>query len=120
MKDFATHSADMLLELLEIETNKNRTLLKVGDEITIRNDIENLKSYSMILNSESTNTYIRKRMIEPGTLVRVVEIDANNQYRVIDCSRDPNDTNNNEVYWSYTDLMFDPELLQIILEERFN
>lgn len=120
MRNFATHSSDALLELLEIETNRNRTLLKVGDEITIRNDIEDYKDYSMILNSESTNTYVRRRMINPGTLVRIVEIDGNGQYRVIDCSKKSNHANNNDTYWSYTDLMFDPELLQIIIEERFN
>ena len=97
------------------------TLLKVGDEITIRNDIKEKTTYRMILNSDCNNTYIKGKMLKPGTLVRIVKIDSGHQYRVVECSNNDEGEDDSRVsFWAYTDEMFDPELLQMILEDRYN
>ena len=90
------------------------TLLKPGDMIRIRADIEEGKGYKMILNKETTNSWIADDMLPAGTLVKIVNI-SSDQYVVnpIDYERDKKFYDDES--WLYTDEMFDPETLAFLI-----
>lgn len=89
------------------------TLLKPGDMIRIRSDIREGRTYNM-LNSESGNDWLRNYMLPAGTLVKIVDI-SDQQYIVnaIDLNREKD---YDDEFWLYTDEMFDPELISLLLE----
>ena len=93
------------------------TLLKPGDMIRIRNDIEDYMDYSMIFDSDNKNSWICSAMAAPGTLVTIQRIADCGQY-ITDYSRD--EDCKIEGFWNYTDEMFDPDMLSILLEERYD
>lgn len=93
------------------------TLLKPGDMIRIRNDIDEQYPYGMIFNSDNKNNWIYNAMAAPGTLVTIQRVSECGQY-ITDYSYDKD--YNLEGFWSYTDEMFDPDMLSILLEERYN
>ena len=93
------------------------TLLKPGDMIRIRNDINEQHQYRMILNSDNKNSWIYSVMAAPGTLVTIQGIADCGQY-ITDYSRD--EDCKIEGFWNYTDEMFDPDMLSILLEERYD
>ena len=96
------------------------TLLNVGDIIRIRDDIKENIKYEMILNTERTDEWI-DQMLPAGTLVQITDI-IHGQYRVQALAEDGSIIENKfpSDFWSYTDLMFDPVLLEIVLEDRYN
>jgi hypothetical protein len=92
------------------------TLLKPGDMIRIRKDINEDDDYHMILSKDSlqdVNSWT-KSMAPANSLVTIAAINIFGQYYILD--------NNDEedVGWSYTDQMFDPETLDFLLRERFS
>ena len=91
------------------------TLLKPGDMIRIRDDIEEGISYCMILDNETTNSWIDEDMLPAGTLVKIINI-SSGQYVVnaIDYVH-KKDSNLGDDFWLYTDQMFDPESLALII-----
>ncbi len=97
------------------------TLLNIGDIIRIRDDIKEHVDYEMILNTDSTNSWVANEMLPAGTLVQITKI-MHNQYRVQALAENGNIIKKEmpDDFWSYTDLMFDPVLLEMILEDKYN
>lgn len=97
------------------------TLLNVGDIIRIRDDIKENIKYEMILNTDRTNNWVAHEMLPAGTLVQIINV-MHGQYRVQALAEDGNIIKNEmpDDFWSYTDLMFNPALLEIVLEDRYN
>ena len=95
------------------------TLLKPGDMIRIRNDIEEGICYKMYNDASIGNSWIKEDMISPGTLVEIKEV-SNGQYIVqsIQPKAQSSRLLESEDFWSYTDGMFDPDLLNILITER--
>ena len=96
------------------------TLLKPGDIIRIREDIQPSVSYKMIFDDKITNTWIKEDMLLGGTLVEVKDI-YHGQYRVESFDKKENSSQyiyEKDDFWLYTDQMFDPEMIQILLEDR--
>ena len=93
------------------------TLLKPGDMIRIREDISEQYRYKMIFDNDNKNSWIRSVMAAPGTLVTIQGIADCGQY-ITDYSCD--EDFKIEGFWSYTDEMFDPDMLSILLEERYD
>lgn len=95
------------------------TLLKPGDMIRIRNDIEEGVSYKMLNDASIRNAWINEDMLPPGTLIEIKSI-SNGQYTVT--SIEPKRTSSKflepDEFWLYTDEMFDPDLLEILMIER--
>lgn len=90
------------------------TLLKPGDIIRIRKDIREDEGYCMILDSSNKNSWINE-MAPAEELVTIISITEDGQYTVDYCE----DEDFRE-FWHYTDQMFDPEILLILLEDRYN
>ena len=88
-----------------------KTLLEPGDMIRIRKDIKEDMSYKMIFNSDSSNSYI-KHMAKPGELIKIRTITTFGQYKI------ESKTSKYAELWDYTDEMFDPESIQLILENK--
>ena len=81
-----------------------KTLLQVGDKVRIRKDITPNKYYKMkITNTE--NCYLPDKMCDPGELVTIMDI-TRSGYRLVE-----------EDFFTYTDEMFDPELIEFLYEE---
>ena len=81
-----------------------QTLLQVGDKVRIREDINDYKHYGMKTYNYS-NCYLSGKMINPGKLVTIKEI-GKYGYRLIE-----------EDFFTYTDEMFEPELIEFLYEE---
>ena len=92
------------------------TLLKPGDMIRIREDIKINTLYKM-LNDESTeNSWINEYMFPAGTLVKIVNI-SSNQYVVHSTDKAAKSFSDmDDDFWLYTDEMFDPEMISLLLE----
>jgi hypothetical protein len=87
----------------------NDTLLKPGDQIRIRKDIiYEDKQYKMYHDEYNTNSYV-KGMAEPGSLITIIDIAKYDNYMI------KNDCNKTDIF-SYTDEMFDPETIKMLLD----
>ena len=95
-----------------------KTLLKPGDMIRIRKDIKEDENYYMILsdrnNWKNSNTWT-KSMAPANTLITVTSINQYGQYLIDYVAQ-----GNEDLGWNYTDQMFDPEMLEVILQDRYN
>ena len=80
-----------------------QTLLQVGDKIRIREDIREGIHYEMKTYNYS-NCYLYGKMAKPGSLVTIKQNNAG--YRLVE-----------EDFFTYTDDMFDPELIEFLYEE---
>lgn len=80
-----------------------QTLLQVGDKVRIREDIKENVYYSMKTYNYN-NCYIYGKMAEPGSLVTIIKSSAG--YRIEE-----------EDFFTYTDEMFDTELIDYLYEE---
>lgn len=87
------------------------TLLKPGDMIRIREDIQRDVNYCMKLDMENKNSWVDS-MAGPGDLVTITRITSDGQY-ITDYSDDECGI---EDYWLYTDEMFDPEMIRLLLD----
>ncbi len=93
------------------------TLLKPGDMIRIREDIEEGTSYRMILDQETANSWIADDMLPAGTLVKIISI-SSNQYIVSAVNYKHNsDSLVDDDFWLYTDQMFDPTSIGFLIGE---
>lgn len=92
------------------------TLLKPGDMIRIRDDIDEHIEYKMILSNNNKNSWVPS-MAKPGALVTIQNISQNGQY-ITDHSHDRDF--DIDGFWLYTDEMFDPLMLCLLIEERLN
>ena len=81
-----------------------QTLLQVGDKVRIREDIRENVYYEMKTYNYS-NCYLYDKMAEPGSLVTIKDI-GKYGYRLVE-----------EDFFTYTDEMFDPELIEFLYEE---
>ena len=81
-----------------------QTLLQVGDKVRIREDIRENVHYEMKTYNYS-NCYLYGKMINPGKLVTIKDI-GRYGYRLVE-----------EDFFTYTDEMFDPELIEFLYEE---
>ena len=81
-----------------------QTLLQVGDKVRIREDISEYKHYEMKTYSYS-NCYLSGKMANPGKLVTIKYI-GKYGYRLVE-----------EDFFTYTDEMFDPELIEFLYKE---
>ena len=93
-----------------------KTLLKPGDMIRIRDDIKTSTLYKMLNDDSISNSWLNEDMLPAGTLVEIVNI-ANDQYIVhsIDkASKSYSDIDDD--FWLYTDEMFDPEMIRLLLD----
>ena len=88
------------------------TLLKPGDMIRIRNDIDEDTFYSMILDPDNKNNWIKTEMAKPNELVTIDRINEG-QYKV------KNKYNKIDM-WDYTDEMFDQETIRLLIIDRNN
>ena len=96
------------------------TLLKPGDIIRIREDIKPSTEYKMIFDDKTVNTWISGDMLLGGTLVEIVKI-HHGQYTVksfVEKKGVSPYVYEQEDFWLYTDQMFDPEMIQFLLEDR--
>lgn len=92
------------------------TLLKPGDIIRIRNDIEEGISYKMLNDISIKNSWIDEDMFPAGTLVEIVNI-ANDQYVVHSIDKAAKSYSDiDDDFWLYTDEMFDPEMIRLLLD----
>ena len=80
-----------------------KTLLQVGDKVRIREDIRENVYYKM-KTYDYNNCYIYGKMAEPGKLVTIRQSNAG--YRLEE-----------EGFFTYTDEMFDTELIDYLYEE---
>ena len=80
-----------------------QTLLQVGDKVRIREDIKENVYYKMKTYNYN-NCYIYGKMAEPGSLVTIQL--CNTGYRLVE-----------EDFFTYTDEMFDTELIDYLYEE---
>jgi hypothetical protein len=88
------------------------TLLKPGDMIRIRNDIDEDTFYSMILEPNNKNYWIEEEMAKPNELVTISSI-SKGQYKV-------RNKYNKLDMWNYTDEMFDQETIRLLIIDRNN
>jgi hypothetical protein len=92
------------------------TLLKPGDIIRIRNDIEEGISYKMLNDASIKNGWVDEDMLPAGTLVEIVNI-ANDQYVVHSIDKAAKSYSDiDDDFWLYTDEMFDPEMIRLLLD----
>jgi hypothetical protein len=92
------------------------TLLKPGDIIRIRNDIEEGISYKMLNDTSIKNSWINEDMLPAGTLVEIINI-ANDQYIVHSIDKAAKSYSDiDDDFWLYTDEMFDPEMIRLLLD----
>lgn len=95
------------------------TLLQIGDTVKIRDDIKTCTDYKMRL-SGGTNSWLEDHMIQPGKFVTVVGI-QHGQYLVNSEDAKTKADREKEEFWSYTDNMFDQELIDFLyIEYRKN
>ena len=80
-----------------------QTLLQVGDKVRIREDIRENVYYGM-KTYDYNNCYLYGKMAEPGSLVTIKL--SNTGYRLVE-----------EDFFTYTDEMFDTELIDYLYEE---
>ena len=80
-----------------------QTLLQVGDKVRIREDIRESVYYEMKTYNYS-NCYLHGKMAKPGSLVTIKQNNAG--YRLVE-----------EDFFTYTDEMFDLELIEFLYEE---
>ena len=80
-----------------------QTLLQVGDKVRIREDIRESIYYEMKTYNYS-NCYLYGKMAKPGSLVTIKQNTAG--YRLVE-----------EDFFTYTDEMFDSELIEFLHEE---
>ena len=100
---------------------EERTLLKVGDIIRIRDDIKENIRYRMKLDPKLNNSWVGTYMASAGTLVQIIDISFE-QYIVIPADNSIKEGSaeyDNFIFWSYTDEMFDPLMIQVLLEDRY-
>ena len=92
------------------------TLLKPGDMIRIREDIKQSVTYRMLNNDKIGNTWIKDEMLPPGTLVEIMDV-SEGQYIVkhLDKLNRNYKYLENDDFWLYTDQMFDPEMLIMLV-----
>ena len=91
------------------------TLLKPGDMIRIRDDIKIDTSYKMLNDDSTKNSWLNEDMLPAGTLVEIVNI-SNNQYVVRSIDKVDKSSNIDDEFWLYTDEMFDPEMIRLLLD----
>lgn len=100
---------------------EEKTLLKVGDIIRIRSDIKENIRYRMKLDPESNNSWIGAYMAGAGTLVKIIDMSFE-QYIVIPADNSIKEGSaeyDNFIFWSYTDEMFDPLMIHLLLEDKY-
>lgn len=81
-----------------------QTLLQVGDKVRIKEDIRESIYYGMKTYNYS-NCYLYGKMAEPGKLVTIKESQGRG-YRLVE-----------EDFFTYTDEMFESELIEFLYEE---
>lgn len=81
-----------------------QTLLQVGDKVRIREDIRESAYYGMKTYNYN-NCYLYGKMAEPGKLVTIKKTQETG-YRLVE-----------EDFFTYTDEMFEPELIEFLYEE---
>ena len=81
-----------------------QTLLQVGDKVRIREDIKDGAYYKMKTYNYN-NCYIYGKMVNPGELV-TVKYTGEYGYHLVE-----------EDFFTYTDEMFDSELIEFLYEE---
>ena len=92
------------------------TLLKPGDMIRIRDDIKRNTSYKMLNDDSTINRWLNEDMLPAGTLVEIVDI-SSNQYVVHSIDKvDKSYSAMDDEFWLYTDEMFDPEMIRLLLD----
>ena len=91
------------------------TLLKPGDMIRIRDDIKIDTSYKMLNDDSTKNSWLNEDMLPAGTLVEIVNI-SSNQYVVRSIDKVDKSSNIDDEFWLYTDEMFDPEMIRLLLD----
>ena len=80
------------------------TILKPGDKIKIREDINDVELYCMADNEKRERWLGVEKMAKPGQLVTIKDI-INGTYRI-----------NEEPVFNYTDDMFDPGVINLLKE----
>lgn len=80
------------------------TILKPGDKIKIREDINDVELYYMANNEKHERWLGAEKMAKPGQLVTIKSI-INGTYRI-----------NEEPMFNYTDDMFDPGVINLLKE----
>lgn len=80
------------------------TILKPGDKIKIREDINDVEFYCMADNEKRERWLGVEKMAKPGQLVTIKDI-INGTYRI-----------NEEPVFNYTDDMFDPGVINLLKE----
>ena len=92
------------------------TLLKPGDMIRIRDDIKASTLYKMLNDDSTSNSWINEDMLPAGTLVEIVDI-SSNQYIVHSIDKVAKSYSKmDDEFWLYTDEMFDPEMIRLLLD----
>ena len=92
------------------------TLLKPGDMIRIRDDIKASTLYKMLNDDSTSNSWINEDMLPAGTLVEIVDI-SSNQYIVHSIDKVAKSYSDmDDEFWLYTDEMFDPEMIRLLLD----
>lgn len=81
-----------------------QTLLQVGDKVRIREDIRENIYYGMKTYNYN-NCYLYGKMAKPGSFVTIKKTQETG-YRLVE-----------EDFFTYTDDMFDPELIEFLYEE---
>ena len=81
-----------------------QTLLQVGDKVRIREDIRENIYYGMKTYNYN-NCYLYGKMAKPGSFVTIKKTQETG-YRLVE-----------EDFFTYTDEMFDPELIEFLYEE---
>ena len=96
--------------------NNMETLLKPGDMIRIRDDIKTSTPYKMLNDDSTRNSWLDEDMLPAGTLVKIVDI-SSNQYIVHSIDKVAKSFSNmDDEFWLYTDEMFDPEMIKLLLD----
>lgn len=80
------------------------TILKPGDKIKIREDINDVELYYMADNEKRERWLGADKMAKPGQLVTIKSL-TNGTYRI-----------NEEPMFNYTDDMFDPGVINLLKE----
>ena len=80
------------------------TILKPGDKIKMREDINDVELYYMSSNEKRERWLGAEKMAKPGQLVTIKSI-INGTYRI-----------NEEPMFNYTDDMFDPGVINLLKE----
>ena len=81
-----------------------KTLLKPGDIVRIRDDIQENIEYKMKLSTDKSDTWIKRYMAKPGETFIINEIKYGKYMRKDDMC-------------GYTDEMFEPDLIDYLYDE---